>query len=174
MASGRDVSVADDVLAPGYVNVAYEGVDIAGVKAMHTALSAAGVEFRISDLELVAEGDAVSARFDYGLTLPDGSEPTSRVLAYYHLTGGQIDVNDVNDGAGAARRPRAAHGAATNGPVDPTSVSVWEERGSSAVEEHAPPAVGGTVFDLHQDSEPAETWICAESKSAADRSRLSS
>ena len=26
---------------------------------------------------------------------PDGSERTSRVLAYYHLTGGRIDVNGV-------------------------------------------------------------------------------
>jgi hypothetical protein len=110
--TGRDVDAADDVLAPGYVNVAYEGVDIAGVKAMHTALSIAGVEFRISDLELVAEGDAVSARFDYGLTLPDGSERTSRVLAYYHLTGAKIDVNDVMMVPRAGRRPRAAHGAA--------------------------------------------------------------
>jgi hypothetical protein len=84
--TGRDVDVADDVLAPGYVNVAYEGVDIAGVKAMHNALSAAGVEFRISDLELVGEGNAVSARFDYDLTLPGGEQRTSRVLAYYHLT----------------------------------------------------------------------------------------
>ena len=37
----------------------------------------------------------MSARFDYGLTLPDGSERTSRVLACYHLTGAKIDVNDV-------------------------------------------------------------------------------
>jgi hypothetical protein len=44
---------------------------------------------------LVAERDAVFARLDYGLTLPDGSERTSRVLSYYHLTGGRIDVNDV-------------------------------------------------------------------------------
>lgn len=93
--TGRDVDVADDVLAPGYVNLAVEGVDVAGVKGMHTALNAAGVRFQISDLQLVAEGDAVSARFDYGLTLPDGSERTSRVLAYYHLTNSRIDVNDV-------------------------------------------------------------------------------
>jgi SnoaL-like domain len=93
--SGRDVDVADDVLAPGYVNLAMEGVDIAGLKAMTTGLRAAVGEVRIGDLELVAEGDAVFARLDYGLTLPDGSERTSRVLSYYHLTGGRIDVNDV-------------------------------------------------------------------------------
>jgi hypothetical protein len=31
--TGRDVDVADDVLAPGYANLAMEGVDIAGRKA---------------------------------------------------------------------------------------------------------------------------------------------
>jgi hypothetical protein len=52
-------------------------------------------EVRIGDLELVAEGDAVFARFEYGLTLPNGSERTSCVLASYHLTDGRIAVNDV-------------------------------------------------------------------------------
>jgi hypothetical protein len=112
--TGRDVDVADEVLAPAYVNLALESVDIAGLKAMHTTLHAAGVKFQISDLELVAEGDSVSARFDYGLTLPDGSQRTSRVLAYYHLTGGRIDVNDVmmapdlSDVLGALMAPPAS------------------------------------------------------------------
>jgi hypothetical protein len=48
-----------------------------------------------SSLELVAEGDAVFARFDYAISLPDGIQRTSRGLAYYHLTGRRIDVNDV-------------------------------------------------------------------------------
>jgi SnoaL-like domain len=79
--SGRDVDVADDVLAPGYVNLALEGVDIAGLKAMTSSVKAAVGDARIGDLELVAEGDAVFARLDYGLTLPDGSERTARVLS---------------------------------------------------------------------------------------------
>ncbi len=45
-AFGRDVSVADELLAPGYVNLAFEGVDIAGVKAMTTATHAAVGEAR--------------------------------------------------------------------------------------------------------------------------------
>ena len=44
---------------------------------------------------LVAEGDAVFARFTYIVTLPDGSTASARALAYYRLTGGQIVVNDV-------------------------------------------------------------------------------
>jgi hypothetical protein len=95
VASGRDVSVADDVLAPSYVNLAFQGVDIAGLKAMTTASHAAVGEARTGSLEMVAEGDAVFARFDYAITLPDGTDRTSRGLANYHLTDGRIDVNDV-------------------------------------------------------------------------------
>jgi hypothetical protein len=44
---------------------------------------------------VVSEGDSVFARFNYGMTLPDGSTTTSRALAYYHLVDGKTDVNDV-------------------------------------------------------------------------------
>lgn len=53
-ASGRDVSVAHDVLAPSYLNLAFEGIDIAGLKAMTTALHAVIGEARTSSLEMVA------------------------------------------------------------------------------------------------------------------------
>lgn len=54
VASGHDVSVADDVRAPGYVNLAFEGVDVAGLKAMTSALHAVIGEARTSSVELVA------------------------------------------------------------------------------------------------------------------------
>jgi hypothetical protein len=95
VASGRDVSVADEVIAPNYINLAFPGVDNAGLLAMTTAMHEALGEARIGPLELVAEGDAVFARFDYTINLPDGGERTSRNLSYFHLTGGKIDVNDV-------------------------------------------------------------------------------
>jgi hypothetical protein len=50
---------------------------------------------RFEDEELVAEGDVVTARFNYVLTLPDGSTTTARALAYYRLANGRIVVNDV-------------------------------------------------------------------------------
>ena len=62
---------------------------------MTAGLAAVIGEARTSSLEMVAEGDAVFARFDYAVTLPDGSGRTSRGLAYYHLTDGKVDVNDV-------------------------------------------------------------------------------
>jgi hypothetical protein len=52
-------------------------------------------EALVGRLELVAEGNAVFARFDYSITLPDESERTTRGLSYYHLSGGMIDLNDV-------------------------------------------------------------------------------
>jgi hypothetical protein len=62
---------------------------------MTAGLAAVIGEARTSSLEMVAEGDAVFARFDYAVTLPDESDRTSRGLAYYHLTDGKVDVNDV-------------------------------------------------------------------------------
>jgi predicted SnoaL-like aldol condensation-catalyzing enzyme len=90
-----NLDVADEVLSPDYVNVAVGGTDLDGVKAMVTATSAALKEQRFEDEELVAEGDAVFARFNYIVTLPDGSTRTARALAYYRLADGRIEVNDV-------------------------------------------------------------------------------
>jgi ketosteroid isomerase-like protein len=50
---------------------------------------------RFEDEEMVAEGDAVFARFNYIVTLPDGSIASARALAYYRLADGRIVVNDV-------------------------------------------------------------------------------
>jgi len=91
--AGGNVDVVEEVLAPSYVNLALGGAGIDGVKAMLTATSS--VEQRVDDEELVAEGDAVFARFNHTVTLPDGSTSNSRALAYYRLADGKIVVNDV-------------------------------------------------------------------------------
>jgi hypothetical protein len=67
-----NLAMADEVLAPDYVNLALGGGDV-----------------------VAAEGDAVFARFNYMGTLPDGSTTRSRGLAYYRLADGKIVVNDV-------------------------------------------------------------------------------
>src|SRR5271166_6125765 len=82
---GGNLDVVDELLAPNYVNLAMGGADRAGIKAILSTMSAVIKEQRIDDEELVAEGDAVLARFNYVLTLPDGSTTTSRTLAYYRL-----------------------------------------------------------------------------------------
>ncbi len=93
--AGGNLDVADEVLASNYVNLAMGGSDLAGIKTMVTATSAVLKEQRFDDEEMVADGDAVFARFNYVITLPDGSTTTSRALAYYRLANGKIVVNDA-------------------------------------------------------------------------------
>ena len=120
MLAGGNLDVADEVLAPNYVNVAMGGADIAGIKAMLAATGEVLKERRFEDEEFVAEGDAVFARFNYVLTLSDGTATTVRAMAYCRLANGRIVVNDVMSDPdlmqvlgpplsrdGAARRARA-------------------------------------------------------------------
>jgi predicted SnoaL-like aldol condensation-catalyzing enzyme len=93
--AGGKLDVADEVLAPDYVNVAMGGADRAGLKAMVAATSAALKEQRFEDEEFAADGDAVFARFNHTAALPDGSTTTVRALAYYRLADGRIVVKDV-------------------------------------------------------------------------------
>ena len=79
------------MLAPNYVNLALGGADVAG-KAMVAPTSAVVREQRFDDAELVAEGEGVFARFNFVVTLPDGSTTTSRTLEYYRLADGRILV----------------------------------------------------------------------------------
>ena len=44
--------------------------------------------------DLVAEGDAVVARFTYAITLPDGQKIEARGLTYYRLADGRIVEDD--------------------------------------------------------------------------------
>jgi predicted SnoaL-like aldol condensation-catalyzing enzyme len=90
-----NLEVADEVLAPNYMNLAMGGADLASVKAMAPATHAALKGQRFEDLELVAEGDAVFARFNYVITLPDGSTSEARTLSYYRIADGKIVLNDV-------------------------------------------------------------------------------
>jgi ketosteroid isomerase-like protein len=90
-----NLEVADEVLAPNYMNLAMGGADLASVKAMAAATHAALKGQRFEDEELVAEGDAVFARFNYVLTLPDGSTSEARTLSYYRIADGKIVLNDV-------------------------------------------------------------------------------
>jgi predicted ester cyclase len=99
--SGRNIGVADEVLAPNYVN-RMTGADLAGFKAMLTAMSTAlsGVRFEIEDL--IAEGNSVVARWTMEAThtgslmgeSPTGKRVSSRGLTYYRLVNGQIVEDD--------------------------------------------------------------------------------
>jgi predicted ester cyclase len=99
--TGRNLGVADEVLAPNYVNH-MTGADLAAFKGMLTGMSTAlsDVQFEIDDL--VAEGDSVVARWKMEAThtgslmgeAPTGKRVSSRGLTYYRLVNGQIVEDD--------------------------------------------------------------------------------
>jgi ketosteroid isomerase-like protein len=91
---GGDVDLVDDLLGADYVNRGMGDMDRAGFAAW-LKVASAGPGGRTEIQELIAEGDAVVARFTYAITLPDGEEVTARGLAYYRLADGRIIEDDA-------------------------------------------------------------------------------
>jgi len=99
--SGRNIGLADEVLAPNYVN-RLTGADLAAFKGMLTGMSKALSDVRIEIDDLVAEGDVVVARWKMEAThtgslmgeTPTGKRVSSRGLTYYRLVNGQIVEDD--------------------------------------------------------------------------------
>jgi ketosteroid isomerase-like protein len=89
---GGDVDVADDLLAPNYMNRAM-GTDRAAFKAF-IASSPVFSDRRFDIEDLVAEGDAVVARFSFEITDPTGKEISARGMTYYRLADGKIVEDD--------------------------------------------------------------------------------
>lgn len=92
--AGGNVDVIDELLAPNYVNRAMGGMGLAGFKGALAAMAAAipAREFEIEDL--VAEGDAVVARFSFAYILSGGERVAGRGLTYYGLANGKITEDD--------------------------------------------------------------------------------
>lgn len=99
--SGRNLGLADEMLASDYVN-RLTGADQAAFKGFLTGMSTAlsDVQFDIDDL--VAEGDTVVARWRMEAThtgslmgeAPTGKRVSSRGLTYYSLVNGRIVEDD--------------------------------------------------------------------------------
>ena len=92
--AGGDADALDELLAPNYHNPMMGGMDRAGFKAMLPALRTviSGMSFTIVDL--VAEGDAVVARFTSTMTLATGKTIETRGMTYYRLADGKIVEDD--------------------------------------------------------------------------------
>jgi predicted ester cyclase len=88
-----DLDRIDDLLAPNYVNRAFDA-DLAAFKAMLAGLAAAVPERHYDIEELVAEGDAVVARFAGEMTDLTGRTVALRGLTYYRLADGKIVEDD--------------------------------------------------------------------------------
>ena len=93
MLAGGRLDRVDEFLAPSYVNRAF-GADLAGFKGMLAGLAAALPERRFDVEELIAEGDAVVARYTSEMRLQDGKTISVRGLTYYRLADGKIVEDD--------------------------------------------------------------------------------
>jgi len=91
--SGGRLDRVDELLAPSYVNRAF-GVDLPAFKGMLAGLATALPERRVDVEELIAEGNAVVARFTLELRDPDGKTISVRGLTYFRLADGRIVEDD--------------------------------------------------------------------------------
>lgn len=91
LANGK-LAAIDEVLGPSYVNRAI-GADLEAFKGFLPAITALPVRrFDIEDL--VAEGDAVVARFTMEMGNAAGETVSARGLTYYRLADGKIVEDD--------------------------------------------------------------------------------
>ena len=90
----RGLDVADEVLAPDYVNRAMDGMGRDAFKAMQPAMAAAMPGRKMDIEDLIADGDAVVARFNFEWTLASGEKVSGRGLTYYRLVDGKIVEDD--------------------------------------------------------------------------------
>ena len=91
--SGGHLDRIDELLGPSYVNRAF-GVDLPAFKGMLPGLAAALPERLVDIEELIADGDAVVARYTMALRDASGQTVSVRGLTYYRLAGGKIVEDD--------------------------------------------------------------------------------
>ena len=88
------VELVDELLGDANVNRGMGGKDRATIKGW-LEVASAGPGGRMEILDLVAEEDAVVARFTYAITLPSGEAVTARGLTFYRLADGRIVEDDA-------------------------------------------------------------------------------
>jgi len=88
------VELVDELLGDAYVNRGMGGMDRATFKGW-LEVASAGPGGGMEILDLVAEEDAVVARFTYAITLPSGEAITARGLTFYRLADGRIVEDDA-------------------------------------------------------------------------------
>ena len=91
--AGGHLDRMDELLAPEYANRAF-GVDLPAFKGMLPGLVTALPERRFDIEELIAEGDAVVARYTNELRDTSGSTISVRGLTYYRIQDGRIVEDD--------------------------------------------------------------------------------
>ena len=91
--AGGKLDQIDELLAPGYVNRAF-GVGLEAFKGMLAGLSAVLTDRWFDIKDLVAEGDAVVARYTAGMRDVSGKTISFRGLTFYRLAGGKVVEDD--------------------------------------------------------------------------------
>ena len=91
--SGGQFDQIDDLLSPNYVNRAFDA-DLPVFKQMLAGLAAALPERRFDIEELIAEADAVVARYSGEMRDASGKTISVRGLTYYRLADGKIVEDD--------------------------------------------------------------------------------
>ncbi len=91
--AGGKLDQIDELVAPDYVNRAF-GVGLEAFKGMLAGLSAALPDRRFDIEDLVAEGDAVVARYTAETRDGNGKTLSYRGLTFYRLVGGKIVEDD--------------------------------------------------------------------------------
>ena len=86
--AGGKLAAIDEVLGPSYVNRAL-GADLQAFKGFLPEITALPVR-RFDIVDLVAEGDAVVARFTMQIANAAGDTVSARGLTYYRLVDGKI------------------------------------------------------------------------------------
>jgi predicted ester cyclase len=87
---GRDVGMVDKLLAANYVNRSMGNVDLAGFKALLSAMNSAITTMDIEIEDMVGEGDSVVIRGKLNVTQATGKRTTARIITYYRLINGKI------------------------------------------------------------------------------------
>ena len=90
---GRDLSMIDKLLAPNYMNH-LGNVDLAGFKAMLSAMKSSILTQEIEIEDMVGEGDSVVIRGKIHIALADGKKFDGRIITYYRLANGKIVEDD--------------------------------------------------------------------------------
>jgi predicted SnoaL-like aldol condensation-catalyzing enzyme len=87
---GLDVGMVDKLCASNYVNRSMGNVDLAGFKALLSAIKSAKATMDIEIEDMVGEGDSVVIRGKVNVTQGTGKRNTARIITYYRLTNGKI------------------------------------------------------------------------------------
>jgi predicted SnoaL-like aldol condensation-catalyzing enzyme len=92
--AGGNLDAVDELLGPTYLNRGMGGMGRDDFKAMLPALATVMPVRKMEIEDLVAEGDAVVARFTFEWTLASAEKVTGRGLTYYRLADGRIVEDD--------------------------------------------------------------------------------